>query len=134
MHRLLHIVGLGIALACIAMPAAAQTVHVDVGVHAGPVSGRVVYGSPYGYPAPPSHHGYPAYDWEYAREHAVYEREMHKERRKAEREYWKDVREAEREYWKDVREFEREEAKAIREHEREHRKRLREEAREYRKW
>ncbi len=133
MYRLVAIVGLGVALTCIVAPASAQDVQVDVGVDAGPVAGRVIYGSPHRYPVPPPHHRYPAYDWEHAREQAKHEREMRKELQEAEREYWKDVREAEREYWKDVREFEREEAKAIREHEREHRKRLQEEAREYRK-
>ena len=123
MYRLLATVGLGVTFVLGAAPASAKDVHLDVGVGAGPIAGRVVYGSPHGYPVPPPHHGYLAYDWEHAREHAEYEREMHRERR-----------EAEREYWKDLREFEREEAKAIREHEREHRKRLQEEAREYRKW
>ena len=46
MNRHTFALGLGIALAFAAVPAAAQTVLVDVGVHAGPVSGRVVYGAP----------------------------------------------------------------------------------------
>ena len=42
MNRHTFALGLGIELAFAAVPAAAQTVLVDVGVHAGPVSGRVV--------------------------------------------------------------------------------------------
>ena len=61
MKRHTFALGLGIALGFAAVPAAAQTVIVDVGVQAGPVSGRVIYGAPtvYAEPAPaaaPSRH------------------------------------------------------------------------------
>ena len=83
MYRLLTIVALGVALVLGAVPASAQEIHVDVEVGAGPIAGRVLYGSPHGYPAPPPHHRHPAYDWEYAREQAKYEREMDTEMRLA---------------------------------------------------
>ena len=135
--------GLGAALAFSAVPATAQGVYVDVGVHSGPVSGRVVYASPEVYPAPhyPYPVDYPIYDRAHAHRRLEYERVWDKHRRKSEREYWKDVqefereqakaqREAEREYWKDVREFERERAKDEREYERERRQDWREAERE----
>ena len=46
MNRRALALGLGIALTFIAAPVAAQSVYVDVGVHAGPIAGRVVYGAP----------------------------------------------------------------------------------------
>ncbi len=123
MNRRTFALGLGVALAFAAVPAAAQTVLVDVGVHAGPVSGRVVYGAPPVYHVPhPPYGGYSAHDREHARRHFEYERE-----------YWKDVREFERERAKAHREYERERLKDLREAEREHRKWQREREREYRK-
>ena len=47
MNRRTLVLGLvGIAVAFVAAPVAAQSVYVDVGVHAGPIAGRVVYGAP----------------------------------------------------------------------------------------
>ena len=76
MYRLLFAAGLGVTLAVTTVPASAQTVHVDVGVHAGSISGRVVYGAPLVYHVPPPPHviGYSAYDLEHGRRHAKYER------------------------------------------------------------
>ena len=113
--------GLGAALAFSAVPATAQGVYVDVGVHSGPVSGRVVYASPEVYPAPhyPYPVGYPIYDRAHAHRRLGYERAWDKHRRKSEREYWKDVREFERERAKDEREYERERRQDWREVERE---------------
>ena len=124
MNRQTFVLGLGITLAFIAVPAAAQTVSVDVGVIAGPILGRVVYGAPPVYHVPPRSRviGYSAHDWEHARRQLEYERE-----------YWKDVHEFERERAKAQREYERERFKDLREAERERRKWQREREREYRK-
>ena len=47
MNRQTLVLGLvGIALAFMTAPSAAQSVYVDVGVHARPIAGRVVYGAP----------------------------------------------------------------------------------------
>ena len=94
MHRLLFAAGLGVTLAFITVPASAQTVLVDIGVHAGPISGRVVYGAPPVHHAPPHVIGYSAYDWEHNRRHAKEERK----RLKAERKYYQRLHRLEHEH------------------------------------
>ena len=110
MSRLLTIPGLGVALACIAVPATAQVVSVDVGIHAGPIDGRVVYGVPPVYPAPHPPHvaGHPDYDWAYAGRAARYDRKHEKRWRKAHDKYHKRLRKLERERAKAERKYERE--------------------------
>ena len=86
MNRHTFALGLGIGLAFAAVPAAAQTVLVDVGVHAGPVSGRVVYGAPAVYADHGVHVvGHHDHGWRDGRRHAKHERK----RRKAERRYYR---------------------------------------------
>ena len=101
MQRLLCTVGLGVGLVLMltVVPAAAQTVYVDVSVHAGPIGGRVVYGPPPVHPARRLPHltGYPAYDREQARRVAKYERKHEKRWRKAERQHYRRLRKLERE-------------------------------------
>lgn len=95
MNRRTFALGLGIALAFAAVPAAAQTVLVDVGVHAGPVSGRVVYGAPAVYADHDVHVvGHDDHGWHDRRRHAKYERKL----RKAERRYYRDLQRLEREH------------------------------------
>ena len=104
MKRQTFALGLGITLAFIAVPAAAQTVHVGVGVHAGPISGWVVYGAPPVYHVPPPPHviGYSAYEWEHGRRHAKYERK----RLKAERKYYQRLHRLEHEHERAHRRYE----------------------------
>ena len=128
MFRTLLMAGLAAGMLYSATPVRAQSVHVEVGVHGGPVAGRVIYDTSPVYRFPPPV-GYPVYDEEYSREHY---RELAKQRREHEREYWKDVREHERELAKAQREYDRERLKDLREAKREYRKWQRERARDYR--
>ncbi len=124
MKRLFQCVGLGIGLSVMAVPALAQTIHIDLGVHTGSVGARVVYGPPPVYSVPHHPHaGPPVLDWQYARRQAKYEREAYKRWRKGQREHYKRARE-----------FQREREKADREFERERIKDQREAAREYDRW
>ena len=95
MNRRAFALGLGIALAFISVPTAAQTVLVDVEVHAGPISGRVIHGAPaictdHGVHLV-GHHGH---DWGPRHRHAKYDRE----RRKSERRYDQHLHRLEREH------------------------------------
>ena len=96
MKRLFLCVGLGIGLSVVAVPALAQTIHVDVGVQTGSVGALVVYGPPPVYSVPHPHAGPPVLDWEYACRQAEYEREAYKRGREAEREHDKRTREFQR--------------------------------------
>ncbi len=99
MYRLLCVAGLGMVLAFVAAPAAAQSVNLDVGVRAGQVGGRVVFGAP------------SVYD-----RHRPYRYDDHH------RKHDKRWRKAQSKYHKRLRKLERERAKAEREYEREYRK------------
>lgn len=95
MKRHTFALGLGIALGFAAVPAAAQTVIVDVGVHAGPVSGRVIYGAPTVY----ADHGVHVVD---RHDHGRHERRRHakyeRKRRKAEMRHHRHLHRLEREH------------------------------------
>ena len=110
MSRLLTTAGLGIALACVAVPATAQVIAVDIGIHAGPIEGRVVYEARPTYPAQHAPHvaGYPVYDWAYLGRAVKNERKHDKRWQKAQEKHDKRLRKLEREHAKAQREYERE--------------------------
>ena len=83
MNRLLTTIGLGVAGRRCLKPAAAQSVAVDVGIHAGPIHGRVVYG-PSVYQTP-----YRAYAQDYRYSDRRYEGRANKHLRKHERRWRK---------------------------------------------
>ena len=111
MNRLLTTIGLGVALAVVASPAAAQSVAVDVGIHAGPIHGRVVYR-----PSPVYQTPYRAYAQDYRYSDRRYEGRANKHLRKHERRW----RKAQEKYDRRLRKINREQAKAEREYEREY--------------